>query len=464
MSALTAAPPDVRPFFRSLRGSRLADEERAERNPHLKAALTRDKRLGMTIGVQARTAALLVIAAMLPFINPRWEVLYYEALIAVFIALGWFQLRVARVGQSRTKLLLIIADLTLLAATMLVPNPVVDEPWPTAMQYRWGGFVYFFVLLAGATLAYSWRTVVAIGVWVPVLWLAGAGLVAALGTPIPELSDKVGAALAGYELVFSFLDPNAIGVTFRVQEAVVFVIVAAILALKGRRSNQLLVEQAELASERANLSRYFPPTLVDELAQKANPLGEVRSQEIAVLFADIVGFTRFAEGRPPAEVIDVLRRYHGMLESAVFANHGTLDKFLGDGVMATFGTPTPTANDAANAVQCGLDMLRAVDAWNAERQAAGQPAIRVSIGLHYGPAILGDIGSERRLEFATLGDTVNVASRLEGETRALDCRLLASDALIGRLGEAAARLTAAMKRSPGLQLRDRTQPLDAWAV
>lgn len=332
------------------------------------------------------------------------------------------------------------------------------------MQYRWGGFNYFFVLLAAATLAYSWRTVVTIGLWTALSWLIAAGAVAALGTEIPAVSGAVAAALAGYPRLAAFLDPNALMIEFRVEEAIVFFLVAAILALKSRRSNQLLFDQAELAAERANLSRYFPPTLVDELAQKANPFGDVRSQEIAVLFADIVGFTRFAESYPPAEVVGVLRRYHALLEHAVFANHGTLDKFLGDGVMATFGTPTPTANDAANAVQCGLDMLRAVDAWNVERQAAGQPPIRVSVGLHYGPAILGDIGSERRLEFATLGDTVNVASRLEGETRALNCRLLASEALIGRLGEGRARVTAAMKPSPGLRLRGRTQPLDAWAV
>ncbi|MBM3508697.1 MAG: adenylate/guanylate cyclase domain-containing protein [Alphaproteobacteria bacterium] len=455
---------DVRSLLLSLRTSRLADEARAARNPHLQAALVEDKRIGMAIAVWARTAALVVIALMLPFVNPRWEVLFYEALVGAFVALGWWQLRVARVGQSRAELLLIIADLLLLALTLLVPNPFVGEPWPTAMQYRWNGFIYFFVLLAAATLAYSWRTVATIGLWTALAWLIAAGLLAAFGTTLPGISEAVAAALPAFERIRLFLDPNAIMFEFRVQEAVVFFLVATILALKSRRANQLLFDQAELAAERANLSRYFPPTLVDELAQKAKPFGDVRSQEIAVLFADIVGFTRFAESHPPAEVVGVLRRYHALLEHAVFANHGTLDKFLGDGVMTTFGTPTPTANDAANAVQCGLDILRAVDAWNAERQAAGQPPIRVSIGLHYGPAILGDIGSERRLEFATLGDTVNVASRLEGKTRALDCRLLASEALIGRLGEGRARLTATMKPSPGLRLRGRALPLDAWAV
>lgn len=123
--SLASAPrsPDVRSLLLSLRTSRLADEARAARNPHLQAALVKDKRIGMAIAVWARTAALVVIALMLPFLNRGWEVLYYEAILIAFIALGWWQLRVARVGQSRAELLLIIVDLALCAVTLLVPNP-----------------------------------------------------------------------------------------------------------------------------------------------------------------------------------------------------------------------------------------------------------------------------------------------------------------------------------------------------
>ena len=108
MSMSSAPRSDVRSLLMLLRTSRLADEARAARNPHLQAALVEDKRIGMAIAVWARTAALVVIALMLPFLNRGWEVLYYEAFVIAFIVLGWLQLRVARVGQSRAELLLII--------------------------------------------------------------------------------------------------------------------------------------------------------------------------------------------------------------------------------------------------------------------------------------------------------------------------------------------------------------------
>ncbi|MSP51229.1 MAG: adenylate/guanylate cyclase domain-containing protein [Alphaproteobacteria bacterium] len=281
-----------------------------------------------------------------------------------------------------------------------------------AAQFRWGGFLYFFILLAAATLAYLWQTGLSISALAAVVWSFGVGAVTGFGNKIPGLSEAVAAALSGHERLFEFLNPDSVLIDLRVQEIVVFVIVSGILALKGWRSNQLLINQAETAAERANLSRYFPPTLVDELAHKVKPFGDVRSQEITVPFADIVGFTRFAESREPTQVVEGLRRYHAILEDAVFSSQGTLDKLLGDSVMATFRTPTSGPRDAANALQCGCDMLRAVDAWNEERRAAGEPTIQISIRIHFGAAILGDIGSERRLEFATLGDTVNVASRL----------------------------------------------------
>src|SRR6185436_3500114 len=107
------------------------------------------------------------------------------------------------------------------------------------------------------------------------------------------------------------------------------------------------------------------------------------------------------------------------------------DKYLGDGLMATFGTPFVGEADASNALRCAQAMMAAVDRWNGERKAAGEAAIRVSFDLHYGPVVLGDIGLTC-LEFAVIGSTVNAASRLEALTRALGCSLVASEDLVKR--------------------------------
>ena len=129
----------------------------------------------------------------------------------------------------------------------------------------------------------------------------------------------------------------------------------------------------------------------------------------------------------------MLRAFHGHMVEAVFAHGGTLDKFIGDGLMATFGTPAPGPSDATDGLACARAMLRDLDGWNTERRARGEAPIGVGIGLHYGSVVLGDIGGAERFEFAVGGDTVNVASRLERLTRRLDCRLVVGDTLIRQL-------------------------------
>ena len=453
-------------FF--FRGGGLREEDFTRANQYMREALSANKRDGLLLAVRARWVALTVIALLVPYLNFTWEVLYYEVLLVGFALIGWAQLRVGRVVQSRQELFLIFCDLALLTFVIVVPNPFGDDPWPTAFQYEVGEFSYFYVLLAVATMAYSWRTIIAFGAWTTGLWLTALTLVALFGTEIPELSQKVAIAFAGYERMLEFVDPNDPQIPARVQEIVVFLIVAGILALNGRRTNQLIIRQAEVARERGNLARHFPPNIVDQMAERDQPLGAVRSQEVAVLFVDIVGFTRVAERQTPDEVVALLREFHGRMESAVFDHHGTLDKFLGDGLMATFGTPDPGTHDAGNAVRCGRTMLSDIVLWNRERRAAGAEPIEISIGLHYGMVVLGDIGSTRRLEYAVLGDTVNVASRLEELTRALGVRLAMSNELATAVRDDAAADVATLLSGLGdggpQSLRGRDEPIAVWTL
>lgn len=454
------------PLIRYARATRLAEEKTAEENAHLRRALEVEKRVGHRIAVQARTVALVITAIALVIINPRLEVLYYHAVLALFIALGWLQLRVAKVGQSRAELALIQLDLMLLALVLLVPNPFLVEDWPTAIQFRFEGFTFYFLFLGAATLAYSWRTVVSFGLWTALIWTIGAVLVAWYGHTVPELSTSVAAAVGDRQRLFEIIDPNSVNWEGRLQEIIVFVLVAGVLALKSWRSNQLLLRQAEIATERANLSRYFPPTLVEDLATRNDPLGQVRSQPVAVLFADLVGFTKFAETREPEEIVETLRQVHAMLEQQVFGHGGTLDKYLGDGVMATFGTPTEGEDDAARALAAARAICQASQTWNEERVRSAKPALQLSVGVHYGTVVLGDIGTERRLEFAALGDTVNVASRLEQATRELGVRLVVSDAVISRIDDSDIKqeLTAELTPHKGFGLRGRSEALDIWTA
>ncbi len=460
---------DLREDLAFRRGG-LREEEFAQVDPYVREALSENKRDGLLLAVRARWIALTITAVMIPFINPSWEVLYYEAGLVGFALIGWAQLRAGKVAHSRRELLLIFCDLALMTFMMVVPNPFSDDSWPTAFQYQLAEFSYFYVLLAAGALAFSWRTLFAFGTWTACLWLGALGLVAVFGHEVPELSDNAAAAFAGYETIAAFVDPNDPNTASRVQEVVIFLIVAGILAVNGRRNNRLIFRQADIARERANLARHFPPNIVDRMAEQDQPLGAVRSQSVAALFVDIVGFTRMAERQAPEDVVAMLREFHARLEAQVFEHEGTLDKFLGDGLMATFGTPEPGPRDAGNALRCARAMLADINDWNRERAAAGAEPIKVSIGVHFGPVVLGDIGSHRRLEYAVLGDTVNVASRLEFLTRELDVHLAVSDDLVAAVrngGDAGADDAAALadlRQSGPRHLRGRDEPIGVWTL
>ena len=135
--------------------------------------------------------------------------------------------------------------------------------------------------------------------------------------------------------------------------------IARLRGLEGRRA----------AAERArnNLSRYFSPNLVEMLAARDEPLGAVRRQTVAVLFVDIVGFTRMAEHMTPEAVVTMLRQFHDRMTAQIFACGGTVEKYIGDEILAVFGLPEAAPDDAGDALRCADGMLQALDRWNKER-------------------------------------------------------------------------------------------------
>jgi adenylate cyclase len=225
-------------------------------------------------------------------------------------------------------------------------------------------------------------------------------------------------------------------------------------------------QRAAAERARANLSRYFSPNLVTMLADRDEPLGPVRRELVAVLFVDIVGFTRMAEHMPPEAVVTMLRQFHDRMTSAIFTFGGTVEKYIGDAIFAVFGLPNAGPDDAANALRCADGMLAALDAWNKERAAAGESPVAIGIGLNHGPAVVGDVGSEHGLSFTVIGDTVNTASRLQGLTRSLDTPLVVGDAVVEAITSGSSAETGVLLerlQDQGEQeLRGRSEPVRIW--
>jgi adenylate cyclase len=229
------------------------------------------------------------------------------------------------------------------------------------------------------------------------------------------------------------------------------------------------LDRQRAAAERArmNLARYFSPNLVELLAGRDEPLGPVRRETVAVLFVDIVGFTRMAEAMPPESVVTMLREFHERMAADIFACGGTIEKYIGDAIFAVFGLLNAGNRDAANALCCAGRMLKTLDGWNRERSARGEPALAIGIGVNYGPAVIGDVGSEQGLSFTVIGDTVNTASRLQGLTRELKAPLVVADAVVANLGDGQSPELAALLE--GLHdhgerlLRGRSAAVRVWA-
>jgi adenylate cyclase len=227
------------------------------------------------------------------------------------------------------------------------------------------------------------------------------------------------------------------------------------IAVENARAHERLARE-EVA--RANYSRFLPEYVVKQMLENPESfkLGGV-SQTITILFADIRGFTRISEHAPPEKIVSLLNRYFSAMTDIIFAHGGTLDKYLGDGLMALFGAPTATPDDASNALNAAVAMQRRLLGINRELRDEGIPEIGVGMGLHTGEVVVGYIGSERRSEYTAIGDTVNTSSRLE--SNALGGEILISDAT----AKAAHSRYKLQPREP-IMVKNRQQPVNLWEV
>jgi adenylate cyclase len=209
---------------------------------------------------------------------------------------------------------------------------------------------------------------------------------------------------------------------------------------------------------RANYSRFMPEYVVKQLLDNPSSfrLGGV-NQKITVLFADIRGFTSISERENPEKVVGLLNKFFSAMTDIIFANGGTLDKYIGDGLMALFGAPTATEEDALNSVKAAVTMQKKIAQLNPELRAEGLPEISMGIGLHTGVATIGYIGSDKRSEYTAIGDTVNLAARLQ--SNAEGGQILMSDAT----AEACGNRIPVTQRDP-MTVKNRTQPVNVLEV
>ncbi len=247
-----------------------------------------------------------------------------------------------------------------------------------------------------------------------------------------------------------------------ISRAIVVLGIGAVMVYNIYRSIRMVRQLGEIKLQKSFLSRYFSPKVVEDITANAGNLPRGKEQKAAILFADIRGFTRYSETVSPDELVQFLTAYRERMTKAIFEYEGTIDKFIGDAVMATFGTPAPSpepGRDSRNAVQAGLVMLDALAALNRERAAESREPIRMGIGIHTGNVIAGNIGRDELLEYTVIGDTVNTASRIEGL-----CKTYKADFLISKAVHNEVLGRVQVKELPPAKVKGKEHPLQVYEV
>ena len=401
---------------------------RVTEDPSLVAALVAEERAGLRFALRVRAVVLVILAIWLLISIPMPRTLYWLGLAGLFLVSGLVPyLMRHRRGWRQWVIGFAVVDAAVLVTAMLLPNPLEPSDWPIQMGLRFYNVLYLFVLLAGAALSYSPLLVIWTGLSAALAWSAGTLLIARLPDTIVEVPLPTGEpAVDSQRALQVFLEPTFVSLPVLLNEVVLLMVTAVVIAAAVWRARRRMLRHVETDRARANLARYVSPDLVDTLARQDAPLATSEQRDVAVLFVDMVGFTHLAERSSPDRTIVMLRGFHRRMAEAVFACGGIVDKYAGDSVMATFGVVGEDGDKAHRALRCACLMVETVGRWNAKRDARGASPIRVGIGVHYGPVVVGNVGDERHLQFTVIGDTVNVASRMERLTRDHDTPILAS--------------------------------------
>jgi adenylate cyclase len=366
---------------------------------------------------------------------------------ALFFAVGW----VAYASRRHRHALPIQAACAFADVTIVVlASHLPDGDWYTWALQSWmrrSAFLYLVAYVACSALTFSVTIVLVSGLAAVMGQLASFAFVIHAAEHVDSFQGF--AAANAYDLLRQIMvAQNVEPWVFMANQLVLLAVTTGLIAGAIWRARRHVERAVQAEARTRNLGRYFSPQVAARLADEVGTPGTGRVHKAAVLFVDVIGSTRSMEGVAPERVINAVRAYHERVVPIVLRHGGMIDKFLGDGIMAVFGPPQEEPADAYDAILCAAVILDTMDAWGAERAQRGQVTNTVGIGLHFGPVVQGNVGVADRLEFTTLGDTVNVANRLEGMTREHGAGILLSRTTL----EAAERFQAL---PPGLKARVR---------
>ncbi|MEE1656593.1 adenylate/guanylate cyclase domain-containing protein [Microvirga sp. CF3062] len=373
------------------------------------------------------TAGLLLLAVVLTtagidLSNPMAskQIQAAELTLVLFGALGWAGAWLAskRIAIEKLPVITAILDAFLVLGNLAFSHWGVGIPGSLFAAFPVAWVVP--ITMAAAAIHYQPR----LQAFVAAVYVIGLSLLAFSGdwiSPAQRQQD-----LAEIEGLFS-TQANVV--------RIVMVFAAALILILVARQGRLMLERAVRETTlRANLTRYLPSELAPILTDQAfASLRQGRRIPVTVMFVDIRASTTFGETMEPVQLAIFITSFRRRVLRAASRHGGVIDKFTGDGALILFGVPGAQDGDARRALACGRTLLTLIERWNAKRRF--DPPVRLGIGIHTGDVFCGVVGDESRLEFTVVGETVNIASRIEQATKAADCELLASQETIVAAGE-----------------------------
>ena len=326
------------------------------------------------------------------------------------LAFGWsvfvFSHLRKRCPSSTLVYLSISIDAVLINALVLMYVLAPGESHQSIVEVHGTSFVYLAIVTAGVRLS-------------PAAAFFGAGLnsvmlivlVAVSTVQVDDLRIMGGAEWI--TVLIGLFGSTVLGVT--------------VATRTSRLVRQSARETLRYQSARGKLGAYLSAQVADVVLQESELRLGGQRQEVAVLFSDLRGFTSYSQSLEPEQIVDQLNDYMSVMVDTIARHEGIVDKFMGDGIMAVFGAPMPKPDDADRAIECAQAMMKAIDEHNQLRQDRSLPKLHHGIGVHFGPVVAGNVGTAERAAYTVIGDTVNLASRLEGMTKQLDADYLVSE-------------------------------------
>jgi adenylate cyclase len=311
----------------------------------------------------------------------------------------------------------VVVDITVLMVTIWSFHLQYQEP--AAMYLKAPTLMYAFILIALRMLRFEpWLVV-----------LAGAGASAGWLVLVAYAARADGSAGITHSFA-TYATSNQILLGAEFDKVVSLLMVTAILAIALVRARKLLFRAVADQLAAAELSRFFAPEVAGRIRESDMALqpGQAELREAAILMVDLRGFTPLSQALTPAEVMALLSEYQSRVVAAITRHGGSIDKFMGDGILASFGATRPSGAWAADALRAVEDLLAACAGWAEERRAAGLAAPPAGAAVATGPVMFGTIGDHSRLEYTVIGDPVNLAAKLEKHTKAERVRALCPEA------------------------------------